>query len=59
MKPKKAAICKSCPAGVAKASIIYGAKHVAAFIRLSSDAGSIPATSTKIFRQGKIWWMLF
>lgn len=38
---KKAADCKSCPAGAAVVSKKYGAKHVAAFIQLSRDAGSI------------------
>ncbi len=50
MKHLKAAACKSCPVGVARVSLKFGTKHVAAFIRLFKDAGSIPATSTKVMK---------
>ena len=54
MKISKDAACKSCLAGVARISLNRGAKHVAAFIRLFKDAGSIPATSTIKMQKSKV-----
>jgi len=53
MKALKAAACKSCPAGVARARLKHRAKHVAAFIRLFKDRGSNPRTSTKKMQKNK------
>jgi len=48
---------KSRSAGFCKLKLKCRTKHVAAFIRLFEDAGSIPATSTNFLRQAKNWWM--
>ena len=54
MKFLKAAACKSCLVGVVRIRLKYEAKHVAAFIRLFKDAGSIPATSTNFCDKQKL-----